>query len=61
MCRYRLFHVNEGMQVAIHKASAAALAGMLAAKALHFILQLWHGQYWDAFTSNVTYPLESWC
>lgn len=61
MCRYQLFHVNEGMQVVIHKASAAALAGMLAAKAPHLVLQLWHGQYWDAFTSSVTYPLESWC
>ena len=61
MCRLRLFHVNDGIKVAIHKAAAAALAGRLAAKGIHLVLQLWHGQYWDVFTAGITYPLELCC
>ena len=61
MCRHRLFHVNDGIQVAVHKAVTAALAGGLTLKGLRVVLQLWHGQYWDALTSGVTYPLELYC
>jgi hypothetical protein len=61
MCRLRLFHVNDGIQVAIHKAAAAALGGKLTAKGIHLILQLWHGQYWEIFTSGITYLLELCC
>jgi hypothetical protein len=61
MCRLRLFHVNDGIQVAVHKAAAAALAGSLAVKGIHLILQLWHGQYWEASTSGITYLLELCC
>ena len=58
MCRLRLFHANDGMQVAIHKAAVAALAGKLTAKGIHLILQLWHGQYWDAGREGIYYPME---
>jgi hypothetical protein len=61
MCRHELFHTNDAIQIAIHKAAAAALSGRLTVKGLHLILQLWHGLYCDTFTSGITYLPELYC
>ena len=61
MCRRLLFHNNDGLRCAIHKAVVATLAARLTANGILYILQLRHGQHWEVFKSAVTYLPQFYC
>jgi hypothetical protein len=61
LCRCPLFHNNDGLRCAIHKAVVASLAARLTADGIQHFLQLWHGQYWDVAKSAVTYLPQFYC
>ena len=61
LCRRPLFHNNDGLRCAVHKAVVAALAARLATSGMYLFLQLWHGQYWDVAQSAVTYLPQFYC
>jgi hypothetical protein len=61
LCRRPLFHNNDGLRCAVHKAVVAALAARLTTSGIYLLLQLWHGQYWDVAQSAVTYLPQFYC
>jgi len=61
LCRRPLFHNNDGLRCAVHKAVVAALAARLTASGICLFLQLWHGQYWEVAQSTVTYLPQFYC
>jgi hypothetical protein len=61
LCRRPLFHNNDGLRCAVHKAVVAALAARLTASGICFFLQLWQGQYWEVAQSTVTYLPQFYC
>jgi hypothetical protein len=61
LCRRQLFHNNDGLRCAVHKAVVATLAARLTATGICLFLQLWHGQYWEVAQSAVTYLPQFYC
>jgi hypothetical protein len=61
LCRRPLFHNNDGLRCAIHKAVVAAFAASLTADGIQHFLQLWHGQYWDVAKCTITYLPQFYC
>jgi len=61
LCRLPLFHNNDGLRCAVHKAVVAALAARLATSGIYLLLQLWHGKYWEVTQSAVTYLPQFYC
>jgi hypothetical protein len=61
LCRRPLFHNNDGMRCAVHKAVVATLAARLISSGIILFLQLWHGQYWEVVQSAVTYFPQFYC
>lgn len=61
MCRRVLFHNNDSVRCAIHKAVASALTARLTADGIYILLQLWHGQYWEASKSALTFVPRFYC
>lgn len=61
LCRLPLFHNNDGVQCATHKAVVAALAARLTTNGIYLLLQLWHGQYSEVAQSAVTYLPQFYC
>jgi hypothetical protein len=60
-CRLPLFHNNDELRCAVHKAVVAALAARLATSGMYLLLQLWHGKYWEVAQSTVTYLPQFYC
>ena len=61
LCRRTLFHNNDGVRCAVHKAVVATFAARLTASGIVLFLQLWHGQYWEVAKSAVIYLPQFYC
>jgi len=61
LCRRPLFHDNDGMRCAAHKALVATFAATLTTSGIYLFLQLWHEQYWEVAQSVVTYLPQFYC
>ena len=61
LCRRPLFHDNDGVQCAIHKAVIATFVAKLATDGIYHLLQLRQGQYWEVGEAAVTYIPQYYC
>jgi len=61
LCRRPLFHNNDGVRCAAHKAVCSALAARLTTSIILLSLKLWHGEYWETIQSAVTDAPQFYC
>lgn len=61
LCRRLLFHNNDGMRCAIHKAVVAAFAARLTVSAILYLLQLLDEHYWNVGKSALAYFPQLYC
>ncbi|KAM0714780.1 hypothetical protein Q7P37_009244 [Cladosporium fusiforme] len=60
-CRRPLFHDNDWVRCAIHKAVVATLSAKVTATGIYLFLRLWHRHYWEVAQSAITYLPQFYC